>query len=179
MSSPVPDNVFVSQLFRFVLSWYDAVLAVSLACAIVHPVFNFTFTSSSISKLCDAPAIKVSNLRSILPLDQSDKLVVVRGTVEAKFAVDSTWTSLKSGHILDLSDEALPPPAIRGLLFGFLQILWSTEIGYLNGPEVTCAVLSGGSHMRWYEGEGEGDQEESEVAQRVVEEPGGAFSDRF
>ncbi|KAM1464132.1 hypothetical protein ACFXTO_043837 [Malus domestica] len=100
MSSPVPDNVFVSQLFRFVLSWYDAVLAVSLACAIVHPVFNFTFTSSSISKLCDAPAIKVSNLRSILPLDQSDKLVVVRGTVEAKFAVDSTWTSLKSGVLI-------------------------------------------------------------------------------
>ncbi|KAM1550643.1 hypothetical protein PS1_043417 [Malus domestica] len=96
MLSPVPNNVFVSQLSRFVLSWYNAVLAISLACAVVHPVLNFTSTSSSISKLRDAPAIKVSNLRSILPLDQSDKLVVVRGTVEAKSAVDSTWTSLKS-----------------------------------------------------------------------------------
>ncbi|KAM1021990.1 hypothetical protein TB1_042254 [Malus domestica] len=96
MLSPVPDNVFVSQLSRFVLSWYDAVLAVSLTCAVMHPVLNFTSASSSISKLRDAPAIKVSNLRSILPFDQSDKLIVVRGTVEAKSTVDSTWTSLKS-----------------------------------------------------------------------------------
>ncbi|XP_068335262.1 E3 ubiquitin-protein ligase SPL2-like isoform X3 [Pyrus communis] len=100
MSSPVPDNVFVSQVSRFVLSWDGAVLGVSLACAAVHSVLNFTSTSSSLSKLRDAPAVKVSDLRSILPLDQSDKLVVVRGTVEAKSAVDDTWTSLKSGVLI-------------------------------------------------------------------------------
>ncbi|KAB2613073.1 mitochondrial ubiquitin ligase activator of NFKB 1-like [Pyrus ussuriensis x Pyrus communis] len=100
MSSPVPDNVFVSQVSRFVLSWDGAVLGVSLACAAVHSVLNFTSTSSSLSKLRDAPAVKVSDLRSILPLDQSDRLVVVRGTVEAKSAVDGTWTSLKSGVLI-------------------------------------------------------------------------------
>ncbi|XP_050102416.1 E3 ubiquitin-protein ligase SPL2-like [Malus sylvestris] len=100
MSSPVPDNVFVSQLSRFVLSWDGAVLGVSLACAAVHSVLNFTSTSSSLSKLRDAPAVKVSDLRSILPLDQSDKLVVVRGTVEAKSAVDGTWTGLQSGVLV-------------------------------------------------------------------------------
>lgn len=96
----------VSLLSQLALSFDGAVLGVALAYAAVRSVLKYTSTSSALCKLRKAPSVKVSDLRSILAADASSegsnesrpsdgKLVIVRGTVEAKSVIDGSWKSLR------------------------------------------------------------------------------------
>ncbi|KAL3511618.1 hypothetical protein ACH5RR_024335 [Cinchona calisaya] len=86
----------LSQLF---LAADGALLGLGLAYVAVRSILKFTANSSALRKIEQAPSIHVSDLRSVLTLpsanannanEQSncEKLVIVRGTVEAKSAVD-------------------------------------------------------------------------------------------
>ncbi|KAL5579560.1 hypothetical protein UlMin_012002 [Ulmus minor] len=99
------EQALVSLLSQLALSFDGAVLGVALAYAAVRSVLKFTSTSSALRKLKKAPSVKVSDLRSILAVENSENsndsepsdgsLVIVRGTVEAKSAIDGNWKSLK------------------------------------------------------------------------------------
>lgn len=98
------EQALVSLLSQLALSLDGAVLGVALAYAAARSVLKFTATSSALRKIRRAPSLEVSDLRSILPVEdsssgpsqQSDQMiVVVRGTVEAKSAVDLNWKSFK------------------------------------------------------------------------------------
>ncbi|KAM3747159.1 hypothetical protein ACB098_05G015400 [Castanea mollissima] len=117
MSSP--EQALASLLSQLALSFDGAVLGIALAYAAVRSLLKFSATSSSLNKILKAPSVvHVSDLRSILavhddrhsssssqPSDHHhQKLVVLRGTVEAKSAVDSSWKTFKP-HVL-LSQES-------------------------------------------------------------------------
>ncbi|XP_059456911.1 E3 ubiquitin-protein ligase SPL2 [Corylus avellana] len=98
------EQALVSLLSQLALSLDGAVLGMALAYAAARSVLKFTATSSALRKIRRAPSLEVSDLRSILPVEdsssgpsqQSDQMiVVVRGTVEAKSAVDLNWKSFK------------------------------------------------------------------------------------
>lgn len=94
------ERAVINLVSQLALSCDGAVLGVVLACAAVRTVIKFAYTSSALRKLRNAPYVKVSDLRAILAPDDSQpsdaKLVVLRGTVEAKSAVDGKSNSLKS-----------------------------------------------------------------------------------
>ncbi|XP_075663933.1 E3 ubiquitin-protein ligase SPL2-like isoform X1 [Castanea sativa] len=115
MSSP--EQALASLLSQLALSFDGAVLGIALAYAAVRSLLKFSATSSSLNKILKAPSVvHVSDLRSILAVhDDRDsssssqpsdhhhhhqKLVVLRGTVEAKSAVDSSWKTFKPNVLL-------------------------------------------------------------------------------
>lgn len=69
-----------------------------LASVAVLSILDFASYSSALRKIKDAPSIRVSDLRSILSVSDHDsgdrKLVVVRGYVKAKSAVEGIWKTL-------------------------------------------------------------------------------------
>lgn len=93
----------MSLISQLALSLDGAVLGAALAYAAVRSLLKFTTTSSALGRIRQAPSSSVSDLRSILTVEDSssdesqlfEKIVVVRGTVEAKSAVDPSWKSFK------------------------------------------------------------------------------------
>nr|GLL19635.1 E3 ubiquitin-protein ligase SPL2 isoform X2 [Ipomoea trifida] len=65
-------------------------------------VLKFKATNSALHQIKEAPSVRVSDLRSVVSehgdSNQSEdgKLVIVRGTVEARSAVEGDWKSLRS-----------------------------------------------------------------------------------
>ncbi|XP_022148356.1 E3 ubiquitin-protein ligase SPL2 [Momordica charantia] len=95
MSSP--EHALVSLLSQFAFSFDGAVLGAALAYAAVRTVLKLTTSRSALNNLREAPNVRVSDLRSDGNSKQSEsdqKLVVVRGTVEAKSSVEGSWKSL-------------------------------------------------------------------------------------
>lgn len=94
------EQALVTLLSRFALSFDGAVLGAALAYAAVRTVLKLTASCSSLNELRKAPYVSVSDLRHIIPdgdsgQSESDrKLVVVRGTVEARSSVEGNWKSL-------------------------------------------------------------------------------------
>lgn len=92
----------MSLLSQLALSLDGAVLGFALAYAAVRTLFKFTATYSALHKLRHAPSLSVSDLRSLLadtPASDADsadgRIVIVRGTVDAKSTVDGTWKTLR------------------------------------------------------------------------------------
>ncbi|PKI41637.1 hypothetical protein CRG98_037944 [Punica granatum] len=117
------EQVVVSLLSNLALSFDGAVLGVALAYAAVRSILSFTSNSSALRKLRDAPSVGVSDLRSVLPPDDSSgsddsatqpqptegRLVIVRGTVEPKSVIDGSWKSLKPNLLVtqETGDKAV------------------------------------------------------------------------
>ncbi|RXI09334.1 hypothetical protein DVH24_033951 [Malus domestica] len=103
----MPDQILISLVPELAFSFDSPIVGVTLAYAA-----KFSSYSSALRKIRNAPSVKVSNLRSILAFDQlgqSDaKLVIVRGTVEAKFVFDCRWNVFKSGVV--------PPQGTKAVL---------------------------------------------------------------
>ncbi|KAL3528587.1 hypothetical protein ACH5RR_007909 [Cinchona calisaya] len=104
----VHDQAAAAVLSQLALAADGAVLGIGLAYVAVRSILKFTANSSALRKVEQAPSVRVSDLRSVLTLPsdndnnaselpESGKLVIVRGCVEAKSAVDSNWKSLRSG----------------------------------------------------------------------------------
>uniref|UniRef100_A0A7C9CTV0 RING-type E3 ubiquitin transferase n=1 Tax=Opuntia streptacantha TaxID=393608 RepID=A0A7C9CTV0_OPUST len=91
------DQAAVAILTQVALAADGAVLGLALAYVAVRSFIKFAATSSALRRISDAPSVKVSDLRSLIS-DEADangeRLVVVRGTVESKSAVDGSWKSL-------------------------------------------------------------------------------------
>ncbi|KAM1113548.1 hypothetical protein ACFX2I_046341 [Malus domestica] len=103
------ERAVINLFSQLALSYNGAALGVVLACAAARTVIKFAYTSSALLKLRNAPYVKVSGLRAILAPDESQpsdaKLVVLRGTVEAKSAVVGKWNSLKSGVFVSRGNQ--------------------------------------------------------------------------
>lgn len=112
------EQAVASLLTNLAFSFDGAVLGFALAYAAVRSILRFTSNSSALRKLRSAPSVRVSDLRSVLADDSESsssssssgneseistsskgeivgRLVIVRGVVEAKSAVDGNWKSLR------------------------------------------------------------------------------------
>ncbi|TKY64263.1 Mitochondrial ubiquitin ligase activator of nfkb 1 [Spatholobus suberectus] len=102
------EQAVVSLLSQLALSFDGAVLGFALAYAAVRTLLKFSATSAALRKLRRAPSLSVSDLRSLLAETASDadgksdhsEIVIVRGTVDAKSAVDGTWKTLRPGVLV-------------------------------------------------------------------------------
>lgn len=126
------DQDLVSLLSQLALSLDGAVLGVALAYAAARSIFKFTSNSSALRKLRKAPSVNVSDLRSILAVDESESsseskpsdgnLLIVRGTVEAKSAIDGNWKN----HVLvsqESGDKAVIIQRTQTVLLYFYPVL--------------------------------------------------------
>uniref|UniRef100_A0A803QQW7 RING-type E3 ubiquitin transferase n=1 Tax=Cannabis sativa TaxID=3483 RepID=A0A803QQW7_CANSA len=99
------EQALLSLLSHLAFSGDGAVLGLALAYAAVRSILKYRTTSSALKKLRKAPSVKVSDLRSVMAIDNSDtsnesqssdgKILIVRGTVEAKSVIDGSWKSLR------------------------------------------------------------------------------------
>lgn len=100
----VHEQAAAAVLSQLALAADGAVLGLALAYVAVRSIIKFTSTSSALRKISSAPSVRVSDLRSVLS-DDSDcsdegKIVVVRGVVEAKSAVDGNWKGLRPPNVV-------------------------------------------------------------------------------
>lgn len=97
------EQALVSLLSQLALSFDGAGLGLTLAYAAVRSIIKFSANNTAIRKLHDAPSLSVSDLRSLLADTVSDAdensddgiIVIVRGTVDAKSAVEGSWKTLR------------------------------------------------------------------------------------
>ncbi|PON35686.1 Mitochondrial ubiquitin ligase activator of NFKB [Parasponia andersonii] len=137
------EQALLSLLSHLALSCDGAVLGVALAYAAIRSVIKFTSSSSALHKLRRSPSVKVSDLRSILAVDdpqssdesqpQPDgKILIVRGTVEAKSAIDGNWKSLRPNVLVskESGDKAVVLQRTQTCIYnewkGFLG--WTSDL---------------------------------------------------
>lgn len=101
------EQTLASLISQLALSLDGAVLGTIVAFAAIDSFLSFKSSSSALRKLRQSPSVKVSDLRSLV-LNDSDqpqpsdaKLVVLRGHVQAKSAVEGIYKSLKSSAIVN------------------------------------------------------------------------------
>ncbi|KAJ0677435.1 putative transcription factor C2H2 family [Helianthus annuus] len=97
----VHDQAAVAVLSQVALAADGAVLGLALSYIAVRSVIKYKTTSSALNKVKKAPSVSVSDLRSILSnssdhdadtsSSSDEKLVIVRGVVETKSAVNGNW----------------------------------------------------------------------------------------
>ncbi|KAG5248766.1 hypothetical protein OIU76_004546 [Salix suchowensis] len=112
MASRAHEQALAAMLSHLALSFDGAILGAALAYAAVRSFLSYTANSKSLAKIRKAPSLSVSDLRSILQnhdqdnQNQEQRLVIVRGQVEAKSAVDGSGKkSLGDSNVL-LSHES-------------------------------------------------------------------------
>jgi len=124
------EQALVSLFSQLALSFDGAVLGLALAYAAVRSVLKFTANSAALGKLRAAPSLSVSDLRSLLESSDGDadgcKLIIVRGTVEAKSAVDSSWKSLRPGVLVsrESGDRAVIVQRTQTVIFFYNPVYW-------------------------------------------------------
>ena len=102
----VHEQAAAAILSQIALAVDGAALGLALAYVAVRSLVKFRATSSALRKIQNAPSVRVTDLRSVLspPEEGSDsssndseggKLLVVRGVVDVKSAVDGNWKSLR------------------------------------------------------------------------------------
>lgn len=105
----INEQTVAAILSQVALAADGAFLGVALAYVAVRSLIRFTDASSALKKIKDSPSVRISDLRSVLsPSEGSDsstgseegKLVIVRGLVEAKSAVDGNWKSLRQNVLV-------------------------------------------------------------------------------
>lgn len=112
MASRAHEQALAAMLSHLALSFDGAILGAALAYAAVRSFLNFTANSKSLAKIREAPTLSVSDLRSLLQnhdqdhQDQEQKLVIVRGQVEAKSAVDGCGKKSSGDSNVLLSHES-------------------------------------------------------------------------
>ncbi|KAG4937895.1 hypothetical protein JHK82_045705 [Glycine max] len=135
------EQAVLSLLSKLALSFDGAVLGVALAFAAVRTLFKFTATSASLRKLRRAPSISVSDLRSLLAEPPSDadagEIVIIRGTVDAKSAVDGTWKTLKPGVLV--SRESGDKGVILQRTQTCIYNDWKGLLGWTSDLRAICA----------------------------------------
>lgn len=102
----------LASLYQLAVSFDGAVLGVAYTA--VRSFLDFRYTSNALGKVRNAPQLKVSDLRDLLDekqsqlsdQEQNSRLVIVRGQVEAKSAVDGiNWKSLMYSNDILVSES--------------------------------------------------------------------------
>lgn len=104
-----PEQAVAAALAHFAFACDGAVFGVAIAVVAVQTLLKFKSTSSALLKIRRAPSVRLSGLRSILQSDHEEKLVVVRGQVQPKSAVDGNWMNWKDNLLVshESSDRAV------------------------------------------------------------------------
>ncbi|OIW17086.1 hypothetical protein TanjilG_20190 [Lupinus angustifolius] len=134
------DQALVSLLSQIALSFDGAILGFAFAYAAVRSLLNFTATSAALRKLRTAPSLSVSDLRSILTESSDEdgnsgdgKIVIVRGTVDAKSAVDGSWKALMPGVLVsrESGDKAVVIQRTQTVPFVLIDVGRRPNSGYV------------------------------------------------
>ncbi|KAM3289723.1 E3 ubiquitin-protein ligase SPL2-like [Capsicum chacoense] len=98
----IHDQAAAAVLSQIATAADGALIGIALAYAAVRSILKYKANSSSLHKINDAPYLTVSDLRSLVNSESSDdgEVVIVRGTVEAKSAVEGNWKSLRPNNVL-------------------------------------------------------------------------------
>ncbi|XP_052176322.1 E3 ubiquitin-protein ligase SPL2 [Diospyros lotus] len=106
----VHEQAAAAALTQIALAADGAVLGLALAYVAVRSILKFTAASSALRKIRHAPSLRVPDLRSVLSSSDdashsssgSDdgKLVIVRGVVQVKSAVDGNSENLRSNVLI-------------------------------------------------------------------------------
>lgn len=126
------EQALVSLFSQLALSFDGAVLGLALAYAAVRSIFKFTASSAALGKLRDAPSLSISDLRSLVERSDAEgnsedrKLVIVRGTVEAKSAVGSSWKSLRPSVLVsrESGDKAVVVQRTQTVIVIYHSVYW-------------------------------------------------------
>ncbi|XP_077240948.1 E3 Ubiquitin ligase family protein [Tasmannia lanceolata] len=105
------DQAAAAALAQAAVACDGAFLGIAIAVLAVRTWLRFRFSSSALSKIRNAPTVRVSDLTTLLhdssssdDDDSSDgKLVVVRGQVQSKSSVNGNWMSLKDDVLVSPS----------------------------------------------------------------------------
>lgn len=106
------DRDFASLLYQIAVSFDGAVLGAALAYAAVRTFLGFRYTSKALRKIRTASPVKVSGLPDLLKSQQSDQeqenhVVIVRGNVEVKSALDGkNWKNFANSNGALVSQES-------------------------------------------------------------------------
>uniref|UniRef100_A0A2P2IQH1 RING-type E3 ubiquitin transferase n=2 Tax=Rhizophora mucronata TaxID=61149 RepID=A0A2P2IQH1_RHIMU len=147
------EQALASLVSQLALSFDGAILGVALAYATVRSFLKLVSTKKALRKIRKAPDVRVSDLRAALldadpspgpgPSDQSEggepnqTVVIVRGHVEAKSAVDGNWKSLRPTVLVshESGDKAVIIQRTRTCIYnewkGFLG--WASDIRAIFG----------------------------------------------
>lgn len=106
----IQDQAMAAVLSQLILAADGAILGIGLAYAAIRTILKFSANSSALRKIERAPSVRVSDLHFLLdsPSHKSNsdkqsydgKLVIFRGTVDAKTAVKASWKSNRSDNVL-------------------------------------------------------------------------------
>ncbi|KAH7565584.1 hypothetical protein JRO89_XS09G0230600 [Xanthoceras sorbifolium] len=151
MSSHERD--LASLLYRLALSYDGAVLGAALAYTAIRTLLGFRSTSKALRRVRSAPSFNVSDLRVLrdsdrsepFDQDQQDRLVVVRGQVEVKSAVDGkNWKNLTNSNGVLVSPESGDKAVIiqRTQTVPFVLV----EGGWLPSPDYVIVNMDGSEH---------------------------------
>ncbi|KAK0597971.1 hypothetical protein LWI29_030356 [Acer saccharum] len=133
------ENDLASSLYRLAISHDGALLGAALAYAAVCILRGFRSTSKALRRVRAAPSLKVSDLRVLLHEDssessdqeQQDRLVIVRGQVEAKSAVDGkNWKNLTNNNSVLVSPESSDKAVIIQRTQTFIYNEWRGVFGW-------------------------------------------------
>ncbi|KAK3220300.1 hypothetical protein Dsin_014270 [Dipteronia sinensis] len=133
------DRDIASLLYRLAISYDGAVLGAALAYAAVRTLLGFRSTSKALRRVRAAPSLIVSDLRVLLREDlsessnqeQRDRLVIVRGHVEAKSAVDGkNWKNLTNNNSVLVSSESRDKAVIIQRTQTFIYNEWRGVFGW-------------------------------------------------
>lgn len=98
------DQAAAAVLSQIALAADGAVLGLTLAYVAIRTILKYSSSSSALRKIHDAPAVRVSDLRSVLSssdqVSGDGKIIVVRGSVEAKSVVEGNWKNLRPSNAL-------------------------------------------------------------------------------
>ncbi|EEF40994.1 ubiquitin-protein ligase, putative [Ricinus communis] len=136
------EQALASLVSQLALSFDGAFLGVVVALTAVRSILKFASNSKALRKIRNAPTVKVSDIRSVLEVSdetQDQKLVIVRGQVEAKSAVDGNWKSLiPNNNVLvahESGDKAVIVQRIQTCIYnewkGFFG--WTSDIRAIFG----------------------------------------------
>ncbi|XP_023514151.1 E3 ubiquitin-protein ligase SPL2-like isoform X1 [Cucurbita pepo subsp. pepo] len=137
------EQALVSLLSRFALSFDGAALGAALAYAAFRTVLKLTASCSALDELRKAPNVRVSDLRHMISdgdsrqSESDQKLVVVRGTVEARSFVEGNWKSLQPNVLIsqESGDRAVIIQRTQMCIFnewkGFLG--WTSDLRAIFG----------------------------------------------
>ncbi|KAG9458106.1 hypothetical protein H6P81_002614 [Aristolochia fimbriata] len=96
------DQAVVATFAQFALAYDGAFLGMTLAIAAIKTILKYRRSCSAAAKIRRAPSVSVSGLRSLAPSSPEDdssgrteNLVIVRGQVRPKTAVDRKWMGFK------------------------------------------------------------------------------------
>ncbi|KAL5995331.1 hypothetical protein ACLOJK_025389 [Asimina triloba] len=103
------DQAAAAALAQLALAYDGAILGVTFAIVAVQTWLKYRRCSLALNRIHRAPAVHISDLRSLLASPEASddsaaeangKLVVVRGHVNTKSAVDGNWMSLKDNALI-------------------------------------------------------------------------------